>query len=71
MRCICSSNGRARISVLGECKMKLTIIILLIFCSLICYSACAVSENKTERIKDDEAQWEWIKEYNKSQATIL
>lgn len=50
--------------------MKLTVIILLIFCSLICYSACAVSENKTERIKDDEAQWEWIKEYNKLQATI-
>ena len=46
--------------------MKLTVIILLIFCSLICYSACAVSENKTERIKDDEAQWEWIKKYNKA-----
>jgi len=50
--------------------MKLTIIILLIICSLICYSVCVVSENKTERIKDDEAQWEWIKEYNKSQTTI-
>ena len=50
--------------------MKLTIIILLIIFSLICYSACAVSENKTERTKDDEAQWEWIKEYNKLQATI-
>lgn len=46
--------------------MKLTIIILLIFCSLICYSACAVSENKTERIKDDETQWEWIRKYNKA-----
>ena len=45
--------------------MKLTVIILLIICSLICYSACAVSENKTERIKDDEAQWEWIRKHNK------
>lgn len=62
--------GEHALSVLGECKMKLTIIILLIFCSLICYSVCAVSENKTERIKDDEAQWEWIKEYNKLQTTI-
>lgn len=70
MRCICSSMGEHVLSVLGECKMKLTVIILLIFCSLICYSACAVSENKTERIKDDEAQWEWIKEYNKLQTTI-
>ena len=46
--------------------MKLTIIILLIICSLICYSACAVSENKTERIKDDEVQWEWIRKHNKA-----
>jgi hypothetical protein len=50
--------------------MKLTIIILLIICSLIGYSVCAISSNEIERIKDDEAQWEWIKEYNKSQATI-
>lgn len=32
--------------------MKLTIIILLIICSLIYYSACAISKNKTERIKN-------------------
>ena len=51
--------------------MKLTIIILLIFCSLICYSVCAIPKSKEEQKRDDEAQLEWIKEYNKSQTTIL
>lgn len=46
--------------------MKLTIIILLIIFSLICYSVCAVPKSKEEQKRDDEAQWEWIKEYNKA-----
>lgn len=62
--------GEHVLSVLGECKMKLTIIILLIICSLICYSVCAIPKSKEEQKRDDEAQLEWIKEYNKSQTTI-
>ena len=50
--------------------MKLTIIILLIICSLICYSVCAVPKSIEEQRQDDESQLELIREYNKSQTTI-
>lgn len=58
--------GEHVLSVLGECKMKLTVIILLIFCSLICYSACAIPKSKEEQRQDDEAQLEWIRKHNKA-----
>ena len=45
--------------------MKLTIIILLIICSLICYSACAVPKSVEEQRQDDEAQLEWINKYKR------
>lgn len=53
------------LSVLGECKMKLTIIILLIFCSLICYSACALPKSEYEQRMEDEEQMKYIREYRK------
>ena len=43
--------------------MKLFILGLCIISFLICYSACAVPKTKEEQRQDDEAQLEWIKEY--------
>ena len=57
--------GEHVLSVLGEYRMKIFIIGLLVISFLICYSACAVPKSIEEQKQDDKAQLEWIKQYTK------
>lgn len=62
----CSSVGRARdfktvLFLKGE-TMKELLIIFVLFCALVCVSACVLPKSKEEQILDDEAQMKYLKE---------
>ncbi len=43
--------------------MKELLIIFVLFCALVCLSACMLPKTKEEQILDDKAQMKYLKEY--------
>ena len=43
-------------------KLKDGIIIFVLFCALVCLSACMLPKTKEEQMLDDEAQMKYLKE---------
>ena len=42
--------------------MKELLIIFVLFCALVCVSACMLPKTKEEQMRDDEAQMKYLKE---------
>lgn len=46
--------------------MKEILTIIVLFCILICVALCRIPKNKREQMLDDEAQMQYIKEWNET-----
>lgn len=51
--------------------MKELLIIFVLFCALVCLSACMLPKTKEEQMLDDEAQMKYLKEIKENKKNII
>ena len=51
--------------------MKELLIIFVLFCALVCLSACVLPKTKEEQMLDDEAQMKYLKEIKENKKNII